>query len=57
MPHLEPEKRAGDFAEVELGLTEGAARCEARRCLRCDLEVTQPEGETGEVVAVGEEKV
>jgi hypothetical protein len=24
--------------------------------LRCDLEFTQPEGETGEVVAVGEEK-
>ncbi len=56
MPHLEAEKRTGNFAEVELGLTEGAARCEARRCLRCDLEFTQPEGETGEVVAVGEEK-
>ncbi|UCH78589.1 MAG: FAD-dependent oxidoreductase, partial [Candidatus Coatesbacteria bacterium] len=56
MPHLEAEKRTGNFAEVELGLTEGAARCEARRCLRCDLEFTQTEDETGEVVAVGEEK-
>jgi NADH-quinone oxidoreductase subunit F len=57
MPHLEAAKRTGNFAEVETGLTEGAARCEARRCLRCDLEFTQPEPETGEVVAVGEEKV
>jgi NADH-quinone oxidoreductase subunit F len=56
MPHLESAKRTANFAEVELGLTEGAARCEARRCLRCDLEFTQPTGETGEVVAVGEEK-
>jgi NADH-quinone oxidoreductase subunit F len=56
MPHLDAGKRVGNFAEVELGLTEGAARCEARRCLRCDLEFTQPESETGEVVAVGEEK-
>jgi NADH-quinone oxidoreductase subunit F len=56
MPHLEAEKRTGNFAEVELGLTEGAARCEAGRCLRCDLEFTQPEGEAGEIVAVGEEK-
>jgi NADH-quinone oxidoreductase subunit F len=56
MPHLEAEKRIANFAEVELGLAEGAARCEARRCLRCDLEFTQPEIEAGEVVAVGEEK-
>jgi len=55
-PHLGPEKRTRNFAEVELGLTEGAARCEARRCLRCDLEFTQPEIEAEEVVAVGEEK-
>jgi NADH-quinone oxidoreductase subunit F len=55
MPHVEAHKRVADFAEVELGLAEGAARREARRCLRCDLEFTQPEGEAGEVVAVGEE--
>ncbi len=55
-PHLEAEKRKRDFAEVELCLAEGAARGEARRCLRCDLEFTQPEGGAEEVVAVGEEK-
>ena len=50
------EKRKNNFAEVELGLAEGAARAEARRCLRCDLEFTRPEGEAEEVVAVGEEQ-
>jgi NADH-quinone oxidoreductase subunit F len=56
MPHLEAHKRIANFAEVELGLAEGAARCEARRCLRCDLDFTQPEIEPGEIVAVGEER-
>jgi NADH-quinone oxidoreductase subunit F len=56
MPCLESAKRTGNFAEVELGLTEDAARREARRCLRCDLEFTQSADETEEAVAVGEEK-
>ncbi len=54
--HLAAERRKENFAEVELVLAEGAARAEARRCLRCDLEFTQPEGEAEEVVAVGEEQ-
>jgi hypothetical protein len=53
---LAADKRKNNFAEVELGLAEGAARAEARRCLRCDLEFTRPEGEAEEVVAVGEEQ-
>jgi len=31
-------ERAGNFKEVHLGLKEGDAIMEARRCLRCDLE-------------------
>jgi NADH-quinone oxidoreductase subunit F len=30
-------ERVTNFEEVELGLDEETARCEARRCLRCDL--------------------
>ncbi|MDD5308311.1 MAG: NADH-ubiquinone oxidoreductase-F iron-sulfur binding region domain-containing protein [Deltaproteobacteria bacterium] len=41
-PHLPVEKRAKSFAEVELALAEASAQCEARRCLRCDLDFTQP---------------
>jgi len=37
MPMLSVEKRAGTFAEAELGLDENAAVEEAKRCLRCDL--------------------
>jgi len=55
-PQLDPRKRTENFAEVELGLTEGTARREARRCLRCDLEFTQPEIGAEETVAVGEEQ-
>jgi NADH-quinone oxidoreductase subunit F len=41
-PLLPVEKRRGNFAEVELCPSEAGARCEARRCLRCDLDFTQP---------------
>ena len=41
MPVLSPDKRAGNFAEVELGYTEEMAMAEAKRCLRCDLELAQ----------------
>ncbi|HQJ52953.1 MAG TPA: NADH-ubiquinone oxidoreductase-F iron-sulfur binding region domain-containing protein [Planctomycetota bacterium] len=42
-PELPVAKRAKCFAEVELAVSEEAAVCEARRCLRCDLDFTQPE--------------
>ncbi|HEX78131.1 MAG TPA: FAD-dependent oxidoreductase [Dehalococcoidia bacterium] len=35
VPMLDPGKRAGSFAEVELGLNEEAAIEEAKRCLNC----------------------
>ena len=35
---LSKEERIGNFLEVEAGLDELAAREEAKRCLRCDLE-------------------
>ena len=41
-PHLPPEERRKRFCEVELCVSEGAAVAEARRCLRCDLEFTEP---------------
>ncbi|MCY3024146.1 MAG: FAD-dependent oxidoreductase, partial [Planctomycetota bacterium] len=42
VPHLPVDKRQRNFAEVELCISESQARCEARRCLRCDLDFTQP---------------
>jgi len=36
------EAAALAFAEVELAVSEQQAGCEAKRCLRCDLEFTQP---------------
>jgi NADH-quinone oxidoreductase subunit F len=37
-PHLELERRRGNFHEVELGLEEARIQQECRRCLRCDFE-------------------
>lgn len=42
-PLLTVSKRRKNFAEVELCISEEQARCEARRCLRCDLDFTRPE--------------
>lgn len=39
MPNLSIKDRTGNFKEVELGLSEEMAMTEARRCLRCDLEL------------------
>jgi len=41
-PKVAIEKRKGNFTEVEATLSVEDAMCEARRCLRCDLEFTQP---------------
>jgi hypothetical protein len=38
IPTLPLEQRLISFAKVELGLSEGVAIEEAKRCLRCDLE-------------------
>ncbi len=38
MPCISVQVRAGNFKEVELGLSKEMAIKEARRCLRCDLE-------------------
>jgi NADH-quinone oxidoreductase subunit F len=45
--------RKRSFAEVEMSLPEEDARREARRCLRCDLEFTQPKESESEAAAVG----
>ena len=37
-PQLPAEERKRSFKETELGFSEGKARQEAKRCLRCDLE-------------------
>ena len=41
-PQLPVPARAKNFREVDLCLSEEHALCEARRCLRCDIEFTQP---------------
>lgn len=41
MPVLSLEERSGNFREVELGFTEEMAVREAKRCLRCDLELAE----------------
>jgi NADH-quinone oxidoreductase subunit F len=43
VPELPADRRKTTFAEVELAISEQAAHCEARRCLRCDLDFTQPD--------------
>ncbi|MDH4156989.1 MAG: FAD-dependent oxidoreductase [candidate division Zixibacteria bacterium] len=41
-PRAPAEWRTRNFAEVEVSLSIDEAHCESRRCLRCDLEYTQP---------------
>ena len=41
-PVMPAQERRTTFAEVELCISEESARCEASRCLRCDLDFTQP---------------
>jgi NADPH-dependent glutamate synthase beta subunit-like oxidoreductase len=41
-PHLPVAARTKNFREVDLCFSEDHALCEARRCLRCDIEFTQP---------------
>ena len=41
-PLLPVKERRTNFAEVEGCISEDNARCEASRCLRCDLDFTQP---------------
>ena len=41
-PRAPAEWRKRNFTEVEVSLSIDEATCEAHRCLRCDLEYTQP---------------
>jgi NADH-quinone oxidoreductase subunit F len=41
MPRRTARERRGDFGEVELGYSRDQARTEARRCLRCDVQVEE----------------
>jgi hypothetical protein len=43
VPTLDLEERNEGFKEVELGFTEEMAIKEAKRCLRCDLELKEEE--------------
>jgi NADH-quinone oxidoreductase subunit F len=43
VPMLDLQERAEGFKEVELGFTEEMAIKEAKRCLRCDLELKEQE--------------
>ncbi|MGB2986963.1 MAG: FAD-dependent oxidoreductase, partial [Phycisphaerae bacterium] len=54
-PMIPVASRRRNFNEIELSFSVEDARKEARRCLRCDLEFTQPkEDETVSVAPVGE---
>jgi NADH-quinone oxidoreductase subunit F len=52
-PRASIEWRKRNFAEVEVGLSVQEARCEAGRCLRCDLEFASTEPEPAAGAAVG----
>jgi len=53
-PTIPVSARRHNFDEIELSFSVEEATKEARRCLRCDLEFTQPkEDETTSTVAVG----
>ena len=55
LPVIPAASRQQSFAEVELSLSLEDATAEARRCLRCDLEFTQPkEDERARPAAAGE---
>ncbi|HUU44520.1 MAG TPA: NADH-ubiquinone oxidoreductase-F iron-sulfur binding region domain-containing protein [Acidobacteriota bacterium] len=53
IPELSVAARKCSFAEVEMRLSLEAATKEACRCLRCDLEFTQPQEESIEQTAIG----
>ncbi len=54
-PMLPIESRRRSFAEVEKSLSVEDATREAGRCLRCDLEFTQPKDEESELSATRED--
>ena len=41
--HVPAKDRVGNFNEVELCISEQEAICEAKRCMRCDLDFTVSE--------------
>jgi NADH-quinone oxidoreductase subunit F len=47
-PRAPAQWRVRNFSEVEVSLSVEEATCEARRCLRCDLEFTRPQEEAQE---------
>ncbi len=57
MPSMPGAQRIDSFKEVELGFTKADAICEAKRCLRCDLErEEEAPAEKEEIVAEKEEE-
>jgi len=55
-PVLAAKSRKASFAEVEMALSPEQATCEARRCLRCDLEFTRPKEDMAVKCAAVEEE-
>lgn len=53
-PRASVDWRKRNFAEVEVSLSVDEAKREAKRCLRCDLEFTQPEVVEQECVVMEE---
>jgi predicted molibdopterin-dependent oxidoreductase YjgC len=53
-PHAPANARIYGFSEVEEVVAADAAECEARRCLRCDLEFTKPAEESSDIARAGD---
>jgi NADH-quinone oxidoreductase subunit F len=51
LPRADAQARRGTFTEVEMRLAEKEAKREARRCLRCDLDFTQPKASSASQLA------
>jgi NADH-quinone oxidoreductase subunit F len=56
-PRAPADRRKHNFTEVEVSLSPEEARREARRCLRCDLEYTQPQIGADQVEKIKEENI
>ena len=55
-PTIPLDARKDCFAEVEMAYDEATARCEAHRCLRCDLRFTRMKDDVSSAACAGAER-
>ncbi len=56
-PFIPVENRKNNFKEIELCISENDAKLEAKRCMRCDLEFTQPKDTEEQAITKSKEEV